>query len=371
MFEGYLSPIRCFASVGRYYQGPGALNILPEIIAKEGSSTFAVIDQFFYDDYKISLKEKFENSGIRFECYKAETQISDASIARLKAHVESLGYVPDTFLGIGGGKTCDTIKCIGNIFRKPVLEVPTILATDAPPTSHSMIYRDDGSSYLYAHLRSPEYVVVDTNITVNAPPITFSAGLGDALATYYESVAIHAYGHPTLAGRGAYRRTRTGMMIAKLCFDILMENGEEAYRCAKEHKLSEAYEDTAEAMTLLSGLGVENTGCSIAHGLEKYLYKVAEKPLLHGQGVGFGTLVQILMENRPEEEFLRVYNWCRNVDLPVCFADIGVTEHVDEVIRQLAADAINDYLIKREPFEVTKGGIAAALRKLENYSKAI
>ena len=367
MYDGYLSPIRCFASVGRYYQGPDAIELLPGIILKEGKTAFILIDEFFYDDYKVSLKEKLEREGIRCACFKAERQITDEAIGRLKQNAEALEFVPDIYIGIGGGKTCDAIKCMGDIFRKPVLEMPTALATDAPPTSHSMVYRDDGSSYVYAHLRSPEYVVVDTSITVNAPAVTFSSGLGDALATYYESIAIHAYGHPTLAGRGKFRRTRTGMTIARLCFDILMENGEKAYESAKKHELSPEYEDTAEALTLLSGLGVENTGCSVAHGLEKYIHDIARKPVLHGQGVGYGTLVQILLEERSEEEFLRIYNWCKAVDLPVCMADFNVTDAVDETNRKLGDEAIKDYLINREPFEVTAEKLVCAMKKLEQY----
>jgi len=368
MYDGYLSPIRCFASVGRYYQGPDAMKLLPEIILKEGRSAFLLIDEFFFDDYKISLKNTLEAVGIQCACFKSERQITDAAIDRLEQVCKSLPFVPDIYVGIGGGKTCDAIKCMGARFKKPVIELPTALATDAPPTSHSMIYHDDGSSYLLAHLRSPEHVLVDTAITVNAPAITFSSGLGDALATYYESIAIEAFGHPTLAGRSKYRRTRTGMMIAKLCYDILMENGVEAYQCAKEHRLSRAYEDTAEALTLLSGLGVVNTGCSVAHGLEKYIHDIARKPVLHGQGVGYGTLVQILLENRPEEEFLKVYEWCRAVDLPVCMADFGVSaEDTASTIQKLADEAIKDYLINREPFPVTAEGLAGAMRKLEQY----
>lgn len=367
MYEGYLSPIRCFASVGRYYQGPDAIKILPSIIKKEGSTAFILIDEFFYDDFRIILKKRLESEGIRCACFKAERQISDASIERARLAALALEEVPDIYIGIGGGKTCDSIKCMGDIFKKPVIEIPTTLATDAPPTSHSMVYREDGSSYVYAHLRSPEYVIVDTSITVNAPWITFSAGLGDALATYYESIAIDAFGHPTLAGRDKYRRTRTGMMLAKLCGEILMESGVEALESAKSHRLSKAYEDTAEALALLSGLGVENTGCSVAHGLEKYIHEIAQTPVLHGQGVGYGTLVQLLLERRPWEEFQRIYNWCKAVQLPVCMADFNVTENVNETIAKLADRAIQDYMINREPFEVTEEKLVAAIKELEEY----
>lgn len=367
MYDGHLSPIRCFASVGRYYQGPDAIDLLPGIIKKEGDVVFALIDEFFYDDYKVRLKKKWEDAGLFCMCYKAERQITDASIERMRQATLATNKAPDVYVGIGGGKTCDSIKCMGDIFKKPVIEVPTSLATDAPPTSHSLIYRDDGSSFVRAHLRSPEYVVVDTNITVNAPWITFSAGLGDALATYYESVAINAYGHPTLAGRSNFRRTKTGMMIARLCYDLLMDYGEEAFENAKAHQLSPAYEDVAEALTLLSGLGVENTGCSVAHGLEKYLHEVVEQPFLHGQGVGYGTLVQMLLEERTEKEFLRVYNWCKSVALPVCMADFNVTESVEKTIEELGQKAIKDYLINREPFDVTAEKLIAAIEKLEAY----
>ena len=84
MYDGYLSPIRCFASVGRYYQGPNAIALLPDIIKKEGTVAFILIDAFFYDDYKVSLKEKLEKEGIDCACFKAEMQITDAAIDRLK-----------------------------------------------------------------------------------------------------------------------------------------------------------------------------------------------------------------------------------------------------------------------------------------------
>ena len=112
---------------------------------------------------------------------------------------------------------------------------------------------------------------------------------------------------------------------------------------------------------------MENTGCSVAHGLEKYIHDIAKKPVLHGQGVGYGTLVQILLEQRPEAEFLQVYNWCKAVELPVCMADFDVTEAVNETIEELAKKAIKDYLIKREPFDVTVAKFIAAVKKLEKY----
>lgn len=159
----------------------------------------------------------------------------------------------------------------------------------------------------------------------------FSSGLGDALATYFESVAINAFGHPTLAGRANFRRTCTGMMIARLCYDILMNSGLEAYESAKAHRVSQAYEDVAEALTLLFGAGVENHRLLCGSLVWKsILHIIAKRPVLHGQGVGYGTLVQMLLEQRDKEEFMRVYKWCKAVDLPVCMADFNVLQNAGE-----------------------------------------
>lgn len=71
-----------------------------------------------------------------------------------------------------------------------------------------------------------------------------------------------------------------------------------AMRAAREHLRTPAYENVVEAATLLSGVGCENTGVSIAHGLQAG-FGVLPKHFPHGTGVGYCVLVQLIVQNDP------------------------------------------------------------------------
>ena len=364
------SPIRCFNSVNRYLQGPGAIDLLQDIVSGNGKTAFAVIDPFFYAEYSVRLEKQFEEHDMRLTCAEFGGEINQPEIDRLQEIVKGLDYVPDVYFGMGGGKSCDVIKCLATLNGKPVIVLPTQLATDAPTSSHSVVHTAEGDDFLFVHRRNPEYVLVDTAIAVNAPARTFSSGLGDALATYFESMASYAHNNAVLAGRHDYSSTQTGRAIAKLAFDVLMEKGRKAYADAKAHVLSPEYEDVAEANTLLSGLGFENTNCSMAHGTQSVFHRFPMKPLLHGQGVGYCTLLELIAEKQPQELFDKVFAWCKDVELPLCMEDLGITENVEEQIDKLAYEAAHAFLTDNEPFEVTPELIADAIRTLEAYTKA-
>ena len=252
---------------------------------------------------------------------------------------------------------------------KAMIVVPTAISTDAPTSTHSVMYNPDGTNYLMVHKKNPEFIIVDTNIVINAPLFMFVSGLGDALATYIESRASSANNNINNICGGGYRPTQAGLAIAKLSFDILMSKGRDAYLAAKNHIRTQAFEDVAEANTLLSGLGFENTGCSIAHGLQTAFHSVPMKPWLHGSGVGYGALVQLIVENRDKAEFEEVFSWCKDVGIPVCTSDLGIEGNLNEQIDKMVTMAIDTkWLMKNEPFTVTKEMIVNAIRYLDVYA---
>ncbi len=112
-----------------------------------------------------------------------------AEIDRLLADVKRTGA--DIVLGIGGGKALDTAKAVAFYAELPAVIIPTAASTDAPPCSAlSVLYTPDGQFDKYLFLRNnPDLVLVDTAIVANAPVRLLVAGMGDALATYYEARA--------------------------------------------------------------------------------------------------------------------------------------------------------------------------------------
>ena len=371
MPEGKAREARAYGGPGRYLQGPDEIKKLHKVASIYGKSAMAIIDPFFFKEFSIILKKQFEDNGLHLETVAFQGECSPEELKRISGIIAELKEAPESYIGLGGGKTCDITKAVAVTHDKAIILVPTAISTDAPTSTHSIMYEPDGSHFMMIHRKNPEYVIVDTNIVINAPLHMFVSGFGDALATYIEARASYANNNVNNICNGGYRSTQAGMAIAKLCFDILMSEGREAYLAAMQHIRTQAFEDVAEANTLLSGLGFENTGCSIAHGLQTAFHIIPMKPWLHGAGVGYGALVQLIVENRPQEEFEEIFSLCKDIGIPACTSDLGIEGDLDTQIELMATTAIeNIWIVKNEPFAVTKEMLVNAIRYLDAYAKA-
>lgn len=103
--------------------------------------------------------------------------------------------------------------------RRPVVLFPTIASTDAPCTALAVIYNPAGEFERYLFLpQNPDVVIADTAIIAAAPARFFAAGVGDALATYFEARACYRADGINLVGK---RPSRTGLGLARLCYELL------------------------------------------------------------------------------------------------------------------------------------------------------
>ena len=135
---------------------------------------------------------------------------------------------------------------------------------------------------------------------------------------------------------------------------------------------SEEVDLITEANIYLSGVGFENTGCSVSHATYNGLTAaIPHYPMLHGEGVAFGLLVQLALEyNEAEkwndEEWDEVVSFYKSVGLPLKFADIAVEDTSDEFLEKLArCIMVSSANSTREPFEVTPEKIYQALQTLK------
>lgn len=370
MPAGKATEARAFGSPSRYIQGPGEINNLPKFAKNYGSTVLAIVDTFFYKEFKETIPAMFAKEGMTAYTVEYAGRCSDEMLQKLIDFTEALPQMPDTFIGIGGGQACDMNKAVGAHFRKAFINVPTSLATDAPTSTHSIINNEGEMPYLLVHYKNPDYVVVDTEITVKSPLFMFISGIGDALATFVEAEASYANNNVCNAGAGHYRPTQLGMAVAKLSYDILLEKGRDAVRAAKHQIRTPAYEDVAEATTLLSGLGFECTGVSIAHGMQAAFHVMKDmKPMLHGAGVGYCTLVQLILQN-DMARFAEIFAFCKDVGLPVCTADLGLTEeNRQENVDKLVNEAYeNRWNIQNVPFHISHDMLKNAIYYLDAYA---
>ena len=345
------STTRAFGSPSRYIQGYGELERLQDYTADYGKKVLAIIDPFFYDTLSPALKDQFETAGAVIESVKFGGETTITELERLAAIAS--GYSSDVVVGIGGGKTIDAAKYTGIKASAAIVIAPTSAATDAPTSALSVTYTEEGvhAETIYFK-RNPDLILVDSKIVSKAPVRLLVSGMGDARSTYFEARAHQESNTANRIGKG-YRTTLAGMAVSELCYQVLLEDGLKAKQAAEAGACTEALENIIEANTLLSGLGVECVGCAGAHSLNSGFSAVeACRNYTHGEIVAFGTLCQLVLENRPKAEIEEVLAFSTSVGLPVTLAEIGLEASMETDLRRVAERAAKARHIVAEPVTV-------------------
>lgn len=346
-------------SPGKYVQGPKELQNLATYVSPLGKKALCLISDSGLKRNQATLDGSFSDSDttVMYEAFNREC--SKNEVNRLMDICKSNDI--DVVIGIGGGKTHDTAKAVSYYLDLPVVIVPTIASTDAPCSALSVLYTDDGVFDEYLFLKhNPNIVIVDTEIVAKAPTRLLVAGMGDALATYFEARACEASCAGTCAGGTT---TMAAQALAKLCYETLLTDGYKAKLATESNSSTKSLECIIEANTLLSGMGFESGGLAGAHAIHNGFTVLEEcHHMYHGEKVAFGTLVQLVLENAPLEELEEVLEFCTAVGLPTTLEELGITEITEEKIRAVAAgSAVEGETIHNMPFTVTADDVYAAI----------
>lgn len=251
---------------GRYVQGPDTLKKLGSEVARLGSNAFAICDPFVYETLLDGFKEYVE-SKLKVNWNKFEGECSDEEIDRLVDIAKKNNI--EVIIGIGGGKALDTAKAVAHSLKVPVAIAPTLASTDAPCSALSVIYTNTGEFKRYLVLpKNPDLVLLDSKIIAAAPSRFLVAGMGDALATWFEAESCKKSYAGNMTGNYG---SMTAFSLANLCLNTLLEYGLDAKEACDANTVTPALEHVIEANTLLSGLGFESGGLATAHAVHNGL----------------------------------------------------------------------------------------------------
>ena len=198
----------------------------------------------------------------------------------------------DCIIGVGGGKALDTAKLLAHQCQLPVVTIPTSPATCAAWTALSNIYSDTGAFQYDVPLeRAPDLLVLDYTLLQAAPQRLLVAGIGDALAKWYEASASSGQATATL--------TIAAVQQARVLRDILLQKSVAALQSPGGEDWREIVDATVLLAGVSGGLGGANCRTVAAHAVHNGLTHLsAVHGTLHGEKVAYGILVQLRLEEK-------------------------------------------------------------------------
>jgi glycerol dehydrogenase len=323
---------RGYCGPWNYIQGPGEFDNLEFYTKKYSKNIYILVDGFLFDSLGERVKKIYKKTDSTYHLDRFGGECSLKEISRVMEEIKK--YDATLAVAIGGGKTLDTIKTASIDSGIQFFVVPTSAANDAPPSSLAVIYSTEGYHEGGRSFdRGSTLVLMDTEIIARAPRRLIISGMGDALSTWFEARAVDRSNTRNLVQEG-YRCCKVGLAIAKLSYETLLADGVKALQALGRGIVSEAVENVIEANCLMSGLGFQNTNCSIAHAVNAGLTEIPEAaPYLHGERVAFGVVCQLIFENAPMEELNTVLKFMTDIGLPVTLKQVGVEPEMQTVMQ--------------------------------------
>ena len=234
----------------RYVQGPDTLREAGDLILPIGRKALILWDATVKGITGEALISSLKDAGIEVVDVDFKGDSTKGEAARVAQIMTEEGV--DVSLAVGGGKTLDTVKAAAATAGTKVVTIPTIASNDSPTSSFTVWYDDDGNCTGFESWGvNPDLVLVDTQVIANGPVKAFVAGMGDALGTWVEADACSQVTAPNLAGGTS---TLVAMAIAKLCYQVLMENGIEAVKAVEANTVNDAVEKVSVSPTRTTAL---------------------------------------------------------------------------------------------------------------------
>ena len=363
--------LKVFCAPARYTQGPSAtLHLGPEIhnlglegpaLIVAGRSAIRLLTPAWQSTFA-QTNTPYEIFPFAGECTAAEVQRGVTAAQQIQAKI---------IIGAGGGKVLDAARAIAADLNLPIVNCPTIASSDAPCSALSVIYTEAGTVETYRiYRRNPDLVLVDTTVIAQSPARLLVAGMGDALATWFEAKVCVAGGVKNMRGGAS---TQSALALAELCYKTLLADGVAAIKALETKAPNAALERLVEANTLLSGLGFESSGLAAAHAIHNGLTTAhGTHSYMHGEKVAFGLLTQLMLESQLQVTINEVIAFSKSVGLPTTFAEIGIPNPSNELLHTIATRAtLPGETIHNEPLPVTPAMVVEAMRAADDAGQSL
>jgi glycerol dehydrogenase len=352
---------RVLIAPSRYVQGDGILDHLGRYLSIVPSTRAAIlISAGGQQRDGARLLASLRLAEVDAVVVMFQGECSAEEVSRVVGILQATTPAVDCVVAVGGGKCVDAGKCVAARLAVPVVICPSLASNDAPCSAASVMYTPAGVfTGLEFFPQSPALVAVDTRIVAEAPVRYLVAGMGDAMATWYE--ARTCLQNPQARSILGARPTLAASALGELCANTLFADGVAAVEAVRRTEVTEALERIVEANTLLSGIGFESGGLAVAHSVAMGFTVLPEvhQHYLHGEMVAMGLLTQLVLESHGEEA-KQVAEFFAQVGLPVHLGQLALSPQDKTQHSAVMETAMMRPFVGNEPFAVTAETLLAA-----------
>lgn len=331
------------------------------LLATYGQRPFLVGGTHSLDQIRDRFQPVLEAQSLTWTEGSYGKDCSDESLKQLRKTIAE--HKADFIIGVGGGKALDAAKLLAHQTQLPIVTIPTSAATCAAWTALSNVYTHAGAFKYDVPLPTcPNLLLLDYELIATAPTRTLIAGIGDALAKWYEASVSSGHSQQTLI-IGAVQQ-------ARILRDILLQKSAEAIA----HPGSPVWREVVDAAVLMAGLigGLGGAQCRTvaAHAVHNGLTHLAQqtRSSLHGEKVAFGILVQLRLEEMIQGNQLaasarqQLLGFYQQIGLPMTLKDLDMGQITMEDLEQAAQVACAPKSdLHHLPFPVTPTQLMAAM----------
>ncbi len=340
-------------------RGYGILAESSQFIKKLGNRPLLVAGKNSFSFVQAQLQPMIDVKELDFaKCYYTP-DCSEASLTALQKAAKE--HKANVIVGVGGGKALDTAKLLAHQLQLPVVTIPTSAATCAAWTSLSNVYSEAGAFLYDVGLAScPDLLILDYELIETAPQRTLIAGIGDAIAKWYEASVSSGHSEQTLI--------IAAVQQARVLRDILLQKSAAALRSPGSEIWCQVVDATVLLAGVIGGIGGAQCRTVAAHAVHNGLTHVCGRDSIHGEKVAYGILVQLRLEEMLQgnqlaaaarQQLLKFY---AEIKLPQKLADLGLGEITLTQLQNVAQITLAPSSdIHRLPFSVSLEQLMAAM----------
>lgn len=355
----YLPPTLTIAPA-QVIRGSGVLSRSGEAMARLGQRPLLVGGDRTLAVISPVLQPALEQHSLQSASASYTPDCSESSLEAL--HRAAAQHEADVIIGAGGGKALDAAKLLADQRGLPIVTIPTSAATCAAWTALSNVYSEQGAFLYDVGLpQCPNLLILDYDLVQTAPQRTLVAGIGDALAKWYEASVSSGHSEQTLI--------IAAVQQARVLRDLLLQKSVAAVQAPGSAVWREVVDATVLLAGVIGGLGGAQCRTVAAHAVHNGLTHLLQSHgTLHGEKVAYGILVQLRLEEMLQNSLLaatsrqQLLSFYSEIGLPRSLPELGLADvTLAELQRsaELACRPNSD--IHHLPFTVTPIQLMAAM----------